>query len=64
MNTQNEQERQELRNLIDEDRQHIINFLKIFKLKANRNQISILFSEKLERPDLRNFNSFEWIWLI
>ena len=50
MDTQKGQENQDLRDLIEGDRLNIINFLKAFNLKVKGNQITILFSENLEKP--------------
>ncbi len=51
MDTQKGQENKDLRELVEGDKQHIINFLKAFDLNTKGNQISILFSEDLEKPD-------------
>jgi hypothetical protein len=54
MENQKDQEKQDLRDINEGDRQHIIAFLMTFNLKVKGNQVSILFSENLEKPEFKD----------
>ena len=56
----NNSEKQEIKELIAQDKIHVINFLKAHNLKVKDNMVVMLFSENVEEPAFKNLWDLEF----
>jgi hypothetical protein len=58
----NEQDKKELMEVVDQDKQHIINYLLTFNLKVKNNEVSLLFSDGEVDESTMDQQSFVNLW--
>lgn len=56
----NKTEKKESKELIAQDKVHVINFLRAYNLKVKGNRISMLFSDSFENPVYKNLWNLEF----